>query len=188
MLCKVDGCRTDAMYTAQCVCQKHYFRFMRNGSYALKERKPKLRYENRGYQSVMCNGHPLAHANGVVAEHRKVVYDHYGENLPDCELCGEIVKWETCHIDHIDCNPRNNSLENLRPVCRGCNTGRTPRKGVDRYEHAGLFLSLLQWEKPPGVTGTRSALRNRLKNGMSIEQALFARNHTHPKSGIVSSA
>lgn len=35
MKCKIDGCNREAMYKADCVCQMHYFRFMRNGTYDL---------------------------------------------------------------------------------------------------------------------------------------------------------
>jgi 5-methylcytosine-specific restriction endonuclease McrA len=182
MLCKIDGCGRTAMYTEMGVCQKHYFRFRRNGVFETKDRNPKERYENgRGYFSVYEPSHPLSSKGGLLSEHRMIVYAKHGENLPDCELCGAPVKWATCHVDHKDENPGNNDPDNLRAVCRGCNTGRTPRSNVDRYEFAGLRLSLMQWERQPGVTGNRSVLKRRMAAGMTLEQALFARNQTHPK-------
>ena len=36
MKCKIDGCTQNARYKKDQVCQKHYFRFMRYGTYELK--------------------------------------------------------------------------------------------------------------------------------------------------------
>ena len=84
MKCKVDGCERNADYQSQQVCQKHYFRFMRNGHYDLKtvdERNPynrsrKYRTQNpAGYQKIYEPNHPLAQKGGDVYEHRFVEFD-----------------------------------------------------------------------------------------------------------------
>lgn len=124
MKCKIEGCDSECRYMEQRVCQKHYFRMMRYGTYELiKKGKRKSRSQNaRGYQMLHMPEHPLAMANGCVYEHRAVIYAKYGENLPDCEICGKPLNWLNAHIDHIDENVINNSESNLRPLCVGCNT------------------------------------------------------------------
>lgn len=174
MKCKIESCGRDAMYAAQCVCQKHYFRFMRNGFYDLQEKRGNIqRIENqKGYQLIFSKGHPLAMKNGYVYEHRHVVYERYGENLPDCEICGSPTKWETCHVDHKDENIKNNDLTNLRPVCRGCNTSRTERRGIDRYEHNGKRLSIVQWAQQPEISPCCQTIKRRMAAGLSFSEAI----------------
>lgn len=189
MLCKIDGCGRDAMYKEQQVCQKHYFRFMRYGTYDLvgprnREKKPVVRryrlVNPAGYQKLYEPLHKLANSDGYCYEHRFIIYNIYGENLPDCELCGAPTDWRTCHIDHKDEDVTNNSVDNLRPVCRGCNTGRTERSTTPRFEINGRSLTLTQWAKEPGVTVTRAQAKRRLDSGLSIEDALYYPNLTHP--------
>lgn len=123
MDCVIPECDRSADYKKQQVCQKHYFRFMRNGSYEPRQRKYRIQ-NPAGYQKLSESNHPLANKDGYVYEHRFVVYNHYGTDLPSCELCGKATDWETCHIDHKDNDVSNNLLGNLRPVCRPCNTMR----------------------------------------------------------------
>ena len=73
MKCHVDGCDRDAMYTKQAVCQKHYFRFMRNGTYGLLPKKHHYK-DARGYERVIEPDHPLADSTGAVWLHRRIVY------------------------------------------------------------------------------------------------------------------
>lgn len=180
MKCKIDGCERDVMYKSQQVCQRHYFRFMRYGTYDLTMHPAKYRISNpAGYQKIYVGSHELGVNNGYIYEHRKIVFDVYGFNLPPCEICGKETLWETCHIDHIDKDVTNNSIENLRPVCRGCNTSRTERSSIEKYEIDGVSKSLTEWSKEDGVTVGRAQVLNRLKSGMTIEEALFSKNITH---------
>ncbi|MDQ6191387.1 HNH endonuclease [Klebsiella pneumoniae] len=100
---------------------------MRYGTYELTKRgKRKDRTKNsKGYQMINFPDHPLVMANGFVYEHRKVIYDRYGDTLPPCEICGKEVTWKTAHIDHIDEVVDNNSDSNLRVLCRACNVMRS---------------------------------------------------------------
>lgn len=182
MKCKIEGCQKPVMYKSQQVCQNHYFLFRRNGTYE-KVRKPaKYRRVNpAGYQKILVGTHELPTHEGYIYEHRKVVFDMYGFNLPDCEICGKPTNWKTCHIDHIDNDVSNNDPKNLRPVCRGCNTGRTERITIKKFELDGVEMSLTEWSKQPGVTVCRHRIVERLNSGMSLRDALFSRNITHPK-------
>lgn len=189
MICKIEGCGRDAMYKTQQVCQKHYFRKMRYGTYELvgprnADGSPAIRkYRTSnpaGYQKLYEPSHKLANSDGYCYEHRLVIYLVYGENLPDCEICGKPTDWRTCHIDHKDNDVTNNLLENLRPVCRGCNTGRSERSTTARYEIDGRFLTVTEWSKQPFVTVTRAQIKRRLDSGMNIKDALYYPNLTHP--------
>ena len=72
MKCKIDGCTQNARYKKDQVCQKHYFRFMRYGTYELTSVR-KYRIENpAGYQKIYEPSHFLAGKDGYVYEHRFV--------------------------------------------------------------------------------------------------------------------
>lgn len=187
MTCKIDGCEKEIRYRERQICQMHYFRYMRTGMYSLKERTRKYRHQNpAGYQRIYEPDHPLKDTCGYVSEHRFVVYNHYGENIPDCELCGKPTFWDTCHIDHIDKDTSNNVFDNLRPVCRPCNTMRsrndTPqheRKNSYPIEYDGKIDTAAGWARDERVNIAGATIRFRLRKGMSVEEALFSPRITH---------
>lgn len=193
MKCRVKDCERDAIYKTHQLCQKHYFRFIRTGSTELQEKKiihresrKKYRLQNQaGYQLIYEPFHSLADSKGYVYEHRYIVYGVYGNDLPNCELCGKPTSWDTCHIDHIDEDVTNNSFSNLRPLCRPCNTGRTPRKSTLKMEYLGRIMTFTEWAKEPFVTGCRKTLVERFKSGMCPKDVLFIRNVTHPQKKIM---
>lgn len=182
MPCKIDGCDHKVMYPVIQLCQMHYFRFLRTGSYEIvkKPRKPFLQ-NPAGYKTIYCEESPLSDSRGCVYEHRQVVYEKYGDNLPDCEICGKPTTWATCHIDHKDECVTNNAIENLRPVCSGCNTSRTERKTTKKYEIDGVSKSLTEWAKHPEVVVSRHQIARRLASGLSVKESVFGMNKTHKK-------
>lgn len=190
MKCSIEGCINDAVYLAKCVCQKHYFRFMRYGTYELKRTGTrKYRITNSGgYQKLFKPSHPLATKGGYVYEHRMVVYEKYGVNLPDCELCGKKTNWESCVIDHKDDDVTNNSIDNLRPVCDWCNTSRGIRKEAYAYYPEtsitidGKTMTANEWSRHPGVVVSRVTIIARKKAGASDYDAVFGKKKTHNKS------
>lgn len=183
MKCKIDGCEIKAMYKVKQLCQKHYFRVMRNGHSDLLPKARKERSQNpAGYQKIFKPAHRLANSDGYVYEHRMLMYAKHGEHLPVCEMCGKEINWSSCHIDHIDENVKNNHIENLRPVCRGCNTSRTERRTIKKYSYQGKYMSVTEMAKIDGVQVGRHHLKIRLDSGMKVEDALFRPNTTHPKS------
>ncbi|HIC9070491.1 MULTISPECIES: HNH endonuclease signature motif containing protein [Klebsiella] len=196
MKCKVQGCdRECTHYPGKGICQKHYFRMMRYGTYELtKQGKRKDRTQNtKGYQMIRHPDHPLVMANGFVYEHRKVIYDRYGDILPPCEKCGKEVTWKTVHIDHIDEVVDNNTESNLRVLCRACNVMRSrvhiaehTKKGRLAITFNGETKTATEWTRDPRVSISVTAIRHRLKNGMSVEDALFSpkvtHRHTKPKT------
>ena len=128
VVCSIEGCNEPMMYSKVKLCQKHYVRKLRYNTTELTKQRNYRTHNKAGYQMLYEPGHPLSMANNYVYEHRKIIYDKYGTNLPSCESCGKPTNWETCHIDHIDNDVKNNDISNLRPLCRGCNTKRTKRR------------------------------------------------------------
>lgn len=188
MVCRVDGCDREEMYKNDKLCQMHYFRKMRTGSFELQKKRKYRRQNPAGYFLVFEPGHPLSQAGGYVYEHRFVVYSKYGDSLPGCDLCGKPTEWETCHIDHIDEDVTNNKLENLRPVCRPCNTLRgrikTPEheyKGATGIECDGQTMTVAEWARQEGVTVSGNCIRNRIAKGWDIKDAIYKPSLTHKK-------
>lgn len=86
------------------------------------------RYEQDGGY-VMLTGvydHPLSNKAGVVAEHRKVLFDKIGPGPHPCHWCENALDWASglC-VDHLDDQTGNNHPDNLVPSCLRCNWGRS---------------------------------------------------------------
>lgn len=81
------------------------------------------------YPSVVCVGHPIAHADGRVLKHRLVLYNEIGPGSHTCHWCGRALLWLGSGIgrlvaDHLDGDTWNNAPTNLVPSCRRCNQTR----------------------------------------------------------------
>lgn len=186
MLCKVNDCGKEARYKAACLCQKHYFRVRRYGTTdTTRTGKGRDRYVTpSGYVYVRRPGHPLSISNGLVAEHRAVVYDDLGPGPMNCELCGLVVTWETVHIDHIDETTDNNVRSNLRPTCSVCNTRRGMTAPVEwkrthKITFEGESKTPTEWARDPRVQVSGHQIVQRKAAGMSDHEALFAPKRTH---------
>lgn len=188
MKCKIDGCSADALYKKEQVCQKHYFRFMRYGTYGLTMKPRKLRrVHSAGYICLFIKDHPLSNSNGEVYEHRKVVFDRYGYNLPNCEMCGKATSWDpyTTHIDHINKIKSDNAQSNLRVLCNACNSQRDynvlDKEGVVGITINGTTKTAWEWAKEPLANHGGSSIRRRYLSGMPPWESVFGENKTHPK-------
>lgn len=197
MKCSIDGCQREAKYRGKVLCQTHYHRIYRRGSIeTLREemirltgssRKYRITMSGSGYQRLYEPNHPLRDGGGYVAEHRKVVYDILGDSLPPCEMCGAVIDWNSCHIDHIDRDVTNNAAANLRPLCCGCNTWRSyPEQHTIRNNlsitHAGRTMTPTEWSREPDVFVAGATIARRIRAGMTPEEALFAAKKTHKRT------
>lgn len=185
MKCKVDGCDRNALYKEAQLCQKHYFRQWRNGTTELVRSRKYRQQNTKGYQWIYEPNHPLRHkTSGYVAEHRFVLYATIGDNPFSCELCGKPLTWETCHVDHIDTDVTNNSIDNLRPTCSACNTWRgigapATWTRTHKIEFEGEKKTPAEWARDPRVSVCGHQIILRKKAGMSDEDALFSPKKTH---------
>lgn len=187
MQCCVDDCERTATYKSAKLCQKHYFRKRRGGTTELRE---KLAARDRsvtpnGYVRIYRPDHPLGHKN-YVFEHRSVMWDALGAECSSCELCEKPQSWKTCHIDHIDENRHNNSRDNLRVLCRGCNVKRgfkpesySTRSKNGLIEFEGRRDTAASWARDPRVMVAGHTILRRKASGMSDFDALFSKKITH---------
>lgn len=189
MKCKIDGCDRECMYQAQQVCQKHYFRFMRYGTYDLtmKPRKKK-RDHSAGYVCIFMPEHPLANSRGDVYEHRVVLYEKYGEKIPPCEICGALTTWSSrnTHVDHINEIKNDNRVDNLRILCNSCNVRRAnkPENYINKphthtFTVGDLSLTATQWARVDGVKVSGSTIVNRRKRGFCDYDCIYMEKKTH---------
>lgn len=195
MQCSIQGCNKKIYYKTRQLCQMHYFRHMRNGQYELIRHRKKFVVQSSGYIKAYVGGHVLACKDGYVYQHRLVVFDKYGIELPPCELCGALSNWfsRDTHIDHIDCNKKNNAPENLRVLCNRCNVKRTKRTpelepNAMLLTVDGRSLTATQWAREPNVKVTGATIRRRLKCGFSDFDAIYKEKVTHKHSVPKSSA
>lgn len=194
MQCRANECDRDALYKTEQLCQKHYFRLWRKGYLELDSvvktrefgysRKQRVTMPGKGYQRLYDPSHPLSDKAGYVSEHRKIVYEQHRDLLPPCQLCGKELEWATCHIDHIDCNVKNNSKDNLRPLCNACNTRRFyPEQHTMSGHHSMTFNGETktphEWSKDPRIEVSYATILQRKCKGMSDVDALFSAKKTH---------
>ena len=194
--CKIEGCCAKVRYRNMGICQKHYFRMMRNGSFERKQKEAIDREHRKtttgGYILLKYNGHPLAQKSGYVFEHRKVVYDIYGDSLPPCQLCGSKSDWSSrkTHIDHIDEDRANNSSDNLRVLCNPCNS-RRGRKNSHEYPGVmavtidGVTKTANEWAKYGKANFCGASIKRRIMSGIDHKEAVFGRKLTHKNTTVL---
>ncbi len=119
--CGVPGCLELCPRNRRTYCEKHYYRKRRTGT--TNQRISRVCNDGK-YSIEYMPGHPLADKQGLIRQHRRVLYDKIGEGPHECSWCGVEVTWKILHTDHLDGNGFNNEPNNLVPACKDCNRQR----------------------------------------------------------------
>jgi uncharacterized Zn-finger protein len=160
MNCKVEGCHKAANRKAAQLCESHYMRFRRRGTF---DKVPKVETANHsnGYILEHRDGHPLCTPGGgnTVFQHRRVFYDAHGKGPFNCHWCEAVVTWSYLHIDHLNENKKDNAISNLVASCQVCNQGRGRWKSIAKSKHGGKVIEfdgksycLIDWARLLGLT------------------------------------
>lgn len=179
-VCILDGCTSVANRNKDTICEAHYTRLRRNGSFELLTSvvDGPIVQSGGGYLLDYLPGHPLRAASSArVYQHRAVYYDAFGAGPFACHCCGKSITWDSLHIDHLNDVVTDNRLSNLAPACPLCNQARGRHKMIEKTRRAGVVLTahglsmcMSEWAKHLGIS--RTAISERIKNGVSIEAAL----------------
>lgn len=188
--CIVSDCSNPTRSSGSDYCEMHYYRIRRNGT-TDKVRRPHVLQHSGGYVLVPAPSHPLVarHTGVMEYEHRVVYYDAHGAGPFQCYWCGKTVDWDTLHIDHLNENKQDNSVNNLVATCSVCNQKRGRHKMVitkrtttaTRIEFRGQTRTLGEWADLMEIS--RNAMVWRLDHGWGIERAFTEpRGKTGPMS------
>ncbi|MBK5203913.1 MAG: HNH endonuclease [Polaromonas sp.] len=178
--CSVDGCNAQATRSKDTICEAHYMRLRRHGSFDALTNVidgPVVQVGG-GYLLDYLPSHPLRVGSSPrVYQHRAVFYDAFGDGPFECHCCGKSVTWSDLHIDHLNDVVTDNRLSNLAPACPVCNQKRGRHKMVEATRKAGVILTAhglsmcrSEWARHLGLTP--AAISARIKNGWSLERAL----------------
>lgn len=126
--CTIPECGRLARTRNGKICEVHYYRARRTGSFERRPLKPRHDH-SAGYFTVLLPNHPLAGTNGQVFEHRFLHWHETGPDPRPCVWCGTEVEWggkgrRRLVVDHVNANKRDNSPENLVSSCQKCNSER----------------------------------------------------------------
>lgn len=127
-LCSIEGCDSASRSPQGWLCEKHYYRGRRTGSFEDRQRAGPTRRSN-GYWAQAMKGHPAASPDGTLYEHRRVFYEAHGTEGHTCHWCGVALVWGgsgngKVQVDHLDGIKANNEADNLVPSCFRCNAQR----------------------------------------------------------------
>lgn len=178
--CKVPGCDKHANRKAVQLCEMHYGRIRRNGTYENLKRLDLIQHSN-GYLLAVD---PYGKRD---YQHRIVYAAHHGNGPFACYWCGKISDFKDMHVDHLDNTKTNNHIANLAATCPTCNMSRGHDKMRNTVrskfgiEFNGETRTWNEWAKHLGIS--RSALLTRLEKGWPLERVLTEpRGKFGPKS------
>ena len=181
MSCRISDCEKPIHNKSRRLCQMHYCRYRRHGTYSLTMTARRKITNPAGYIKIHKPEHPLADSTYYVYQHRLVYYKVINSNPTSCEICGSNINWGTAHIDHIDRNVSNNHPKNLQALCCSCNVWRGRVLGVGvKYPITigGITLSAGSWAMFPGIKLTGRNILRRKKEGWKDYDCVFSPRQT----------
>lgn len=107
-------------------------------------RKPDSTLSQIRRNAYVPQGHPLAPpGRRQVIKHRLILWESIGAGPHPCYHCGDLVDWipgnytkkGSLVVDHLDRNPLNNELDNLKPSCQRCNKMNSDRTVLDEEDY-----------------------------------------------------
>ena len=187
MNCSIEGCDNPVMYKTRQICQMHYFRYMRNGTYEkVQKRRTTVLYTPNGYKRVFMPNHDLSTRDGFVFEHRALFYNLTKGLVLSCDFCGADWSFRSYrdHVDHIDNDKLNNSIYNLRPLCNACNTGRgkgapCDRDGTLAITYLNKTMTPEEWSREEISSVCGHTISRRFKSGWSAVDAITKPSRTY---------
>lgn len=189
--CSAPGCEAHATRVGAVLCEKHYMRRRRNGTYDRRARAKEMPHSH-GYVLEWAKGHPLdgrVDTMTRVYQHRRVFHDHHGEGPFECHWCSTPVTWDDMHVDHLNAVKHDNRPDNLVASCPACNKARGVEKmtrthrerSKAKIEWRGEALTVGEWAKRIGISP--QSLKWRIDNGWPMDKAMTqGRGPSGPKS------
>lgn len=135
-VCSTPWCENKTTRKGAGLCEACYGRLRRRGTVKYKSLSYRIN-QSAGYVWLREPDHPLATSGGLVYEHRFVFYNAMGKGPFKCHWCGATVDWHNMHVDHLDEDKANNSIDNLVPSCPVCNQERGRWKMIAKRRAAG---------------------------------------------------
>lgn len=189
--CTIDGCNAVACRDMDTICEAHYMRRRRHGSFEVVSQviDGPIIHSGGGYLLEYLPNHPLRTSKSArVYQHRAVYYDAFGAGPFACHCCGKPVSWIDMHVDHLNDIVTDNRIENLAPACAVCNQRRGRHKMTSKSRASAVQLSAhgmsmckAEWSKHLGIS--RESIDDRLRRGASLDDALTPRRgKSGPKS------
>ena len=129
LMCRVDGCSASPSRISAMLCETHFYRLRRTGTTDDRAKAP-YRERSHGYLARTNRDHPASSSNGLLYQHREVLYDTIGPGAHACHWCAKEIEWFTADrkrmlvADHLDGDKVNNDPTNLVPACLHCNGNR----------------------------------------------------------------
>lgn len=134
LTCSVLGCENPTRTKSAELCKKHYHRQYRHGSVEKTAWGTEIGSHVRKYRRVYRPDCPIAWRNGLVYEHRFVLFEKVGPEDQLCHWCGRSIVWvvpgprrndiRLIYVDHLNRITHDNRPENVVPACHPCNSRR----------------------------------------------------------------
>jgi hypothetical protein len=133
-ICCVIGCDKPSRSPGNnSMCEMHYYRKRRTGNTEIIKQERIKNDFSKDYVKMHNRNHPMSCSkNGMIYQHRQILFDKIGWGPHKCFWCGDEIDWMpgernkkgSLVVDHFNGNKRDNKPDNLIPSCHKCNATR----------------------------------------------------------------